>query len=176
MTARIAFFTFGVLRAPVGDAVVQGFVDRIANVYAAADGSVGFFERSVRNVETWEHSWGPVIAPRCVPDGTTLNQLAMTLSLWRDLESVATFAYGGAHGEALSKRHDWVMSGAWPGYVAWWVEERHQPDWKEAVDRLDLLHAQGSTPAAFTFRRPFDSAGSRARLKSARQAAGENAP
>ena len=171
MTLRVSFFTLGVLKAQVGEPAVQGFVDRIGNVYAAADGSAGFFDRSVRNVETWEHSWGPVIAPECVPSGLTLNQLAMTVSLWRDLESVAAFAYGGAHGEALSKREDWFVSGPWPAYVAWWVEEHHKPNWKEAVDRIDLLHAQGSTPAAFTFRKPFDAAGSPFKLKRARPTA-----
>ncbi len=83
--SRIAFFTLGVLKEPVGDPVVQGFVDRIGDVYAAADGSTGFFERSVRDLQTWEHSWGPAIAPTCIPNRLALTQLAMTLSLWRDL-------------------------------------------------------------------------------------------
>ena len=168
MNPRIAFYTFGVLNEPVGDPVVQGFVDRVGNVYAAAEGSAGFFERSVRNVQTWEHSWGPVIAPKCAPDGLTLSQLAMTVSLWRDLESVAAFAYRGAHGEALTKRKEWFRSGPYPGYVAWWVDENHRPTFNEAADRLDLLHTNGSTPAAFTFRQPFDSTGSPVRLKTER--------
>lgn len=167
MTARISFFTLGVMKAPAGDSVVQGFVDRLGDVYAAADGSAGFFARSIRDVQTWEHSWGPVIAPKCVPDGLSLNQLAMTLSLWRDLESVAAFSYRGMHGDALSKRGEWFTKGPWPSYVAWWVEGHHQPTWREAVDRIDLLHARGSTSAAFTFRQPFDAAGTAMRLKSA---------
>ena len=167
-TARIAFFTFGVLKAPVGDAAVQGFVDRIASVYAAADGSAGFFDRSVRDVQTWEHSWGPMLTPQCTPSGVSLNQTAMTVSLWKDLESVAAFAYAGVHGEALSKREDWFTRGPWPPYVAWWVEEHHKPNWKEAVDRIDLLQTRGSTPAAFNFRKPFDSSGAPVKLKRAR--------
>jgi hypothetical protein len=168
--AKIAFFTLGVLRAPVGDALVQGFVDRIGEVYVAAEGSAGFFDRSVRNLQTWEHSWGPVIAPKCVPSGLALTQLAMTLTLWRDLESVAAFSYHGAHREALSKRSDWFKSGSWPSYVAWWVEGQHQPNWSEAVDRIDQLHVNGSTPTAFSFRQPFDSAGAPVRMKARRPA------
>ena len=166
MTDRIAFFTYGVLKQPIGHPEVQGFVDRVESVYGAAEGSLGFFARSERNIQTWEHSWGPVLAPRCTPEGVTLNELAMALSLWRDLQSVAAFAYSSAHGEALSKRTDWFRKGAWPTYVAWWVGEHHIPNWKEAVDRIDHLHSNGSTPEAFTFKRPFDSTGAPARLNS----------
>jgi hypothetical protein len=170
MEDRIAFFTLGVLKAPVGDSIVQGFVDRIADVYATAEGSAGFFERSIRDVKTWEHSWGPVIVPKCVPSGLPLNQFAMTLSLWRDLESVAAFAYHGAHREALSRREDWFDSGPWPSYAAWWVSGDHRPIWSEAVDRVDHLHDHGSTRTAFTFRQPFDSTGAAVRMRAPRPA------
>ena len=165
MTDKIAFFTFGVLKSPVGEPEVQGFLDRVGAVYAAADGSAGFFDRSVRDLKTWEHSWGPVVVPKCTPDGVGVNQLAMTLSLWRDLESVAAFAYHGVHGEALSRRADWFRKGDWPPYVAWWVGQGHRPDWKEGVSRIDQLHVQGPTPTAFTFRKPFDSSGAPVRMK-----------
>lgn len=170
MTKRIAFYTFGVMKSPVGDPEVQGFIDRAAGVYAAADGSTGFFERSIRDMKTWQHSWGPVVAPKCAPQGIILDQLAMTLSLWRDLESVAAFAYQGLHGEALSKRTDWFKKGEWPGYVAWWVDAQHRPDWNEAADRIDRLHAAGSSAEAFNFRKPFDAAGAQVRLKTGRPA------
>jgi hypothetical protein len=159
MSERIAFFTFAVLKEPVGHAAVQGFIDRIAGVYEAMDGSAGFFARSQRDVETWEHSWGPMLLPQCGPEGMSLDRVAMTLSLWRDLKSVAAFAYRGAHGEALSRRTDWFMSGPWPTYAAWWIEADRQPNWAEAVERIDRLHEQGPTPAAFTFRQAFDADG-----------------
>ncbi|MBS0193688.1 MAG: DUF3291 domain-containing protein [Proteobacteria bacterium] len=165
MTHRIAFMTFAVLKRPVGDALVQGFVDRIAGVYAAAEGSAGFFARSVRDMQTWEHSWGALVVPACCPPGLTLKQLAMTLSVWRDLESVAAFAYHGVHKEALSKRGDWFAQGSWPTYVAWWVADGHQPDWIDAASRLDHLHAHGPQPRAFTFRQPFDASGQPTRMQ-----------
>jgi hypothetical protein len=165
MEGRIAFFTLGVLKAPVGDAVVQGFVDRISEVYAVAEGSAGFFDRSIRDVKTWAHSWGPVIVPRCVPGDLPPTQYAMTLSLWRDLESVAAFAYQGVHREALSRREDWVNSGSWPSYVAWWVAADHRPNWSEAVARVDHLHEHGPSAKAFTFRQAFDAAGMPARMR-----------
>jgi hypothetical protein len=154
----------------VGESIVQGFVDRIGDVYAAAEGSAGFFERSVRNLQTSEHSWGPVIVPKCAPNELPLTQFAMTLSLWQDLESVAAFAYRGLHREALSKREEWFRSGPWPPYVAWWVEDGHKPNWKEAIDRIDHLHDHGATSHAFSFRQPFDAAGAPAPLKAPRPA------
>lgn len=165
MSSRLAFFTIGVLKEPVGAAAVQGFMDRVAAVYAQADGSAGFFARSVRNLESWEHSWGPIMMPACVPAGLSLWQVPMTLSLWRDLESVVGFSYGGNHGEALSNRSEWFLRGPWPGFVAWWVGADHQPSWPEAVERIDRLNAEGPTPFAFNFRQPFDAEGNRTKLK-----------
>lgn len=159
MTARIAFFTLGVLREPAGHAAVQGFVDRIAGVYAYMDGSEGFFARSQRNIETWEHSWGPMLLPGCAAAGLGFDRAIMTLSVWRDLKAVAAFAYRGAHGEALAKRADWFESGPWPAYAAWWIAPDHRPNWAEAVERLDRLDREGPTLAAFTFRQAYDAQG-----------------
>jgi hypothetical protein len=165
MVERVAFMTLGVLKKPLGDDAVKGFVERLPSVYAESEGSAGFLARSIRNLQTWEHSWGPVIAPRCAPEGLPVEQLAMTLSLWQDLESVAAFSYGGLHGAALAMRREWFERGPWPSYVAWWVPAGHQPNWAEGVEHLDLLHASGSTPRAFTFRKPFDAAGNATTLK-----------
>src|SRR2546425_12803677 len=65
MPFKLAFMTVGILREAVGHAQVQGFVDRIPDVYAAADSSDGFHDRSIRDVGTWLHSWGPVELPGC---------------------------------------------------------------------------------------------------------------
>ena len=109
MTSKIAFYTFGVMKSPIGHPEVQGFLDRAGAVYAAADGSAGFFERSIRDLNSWEHSWGPIVTPKCAPEGTDPNQLAMTLSLWRDLESVRAIgraSLGDPTGLALVGRAD----------------------------------------------------------------------
>jgi len=137
---RIAFMTLGVLKQPVGHPEVQGFVDRLEANYAAAEGSAGFFARSIRDINTWEHSWGPVIRPRCTPQDLPLERYAMTLSLWENLEAVAAYAYHGVHAEALARRADWFVRGSWPAYVAWWVPVDHVPRWNEGTDRIDHLH------------------------------------
>jgi len=164
MSHKLAFLTVGVLHDQVGAPRVQGFVDRIPAVYAAADASDGFQDRSIRDVATWKHSWGEVVPPACYPKLDDEERYALTLSLWNDLESVAAFAYNGAHAEALSKRKDWFESHKLPGYVAWWVPADHEVGWKEGSERLDHLHAHGSSAFAFNFARPFDAAGNPCRL------------
>lgn len=158
MPHKLAFLTFGVLHEPVGHARVQGFVDRAPGVYAVADASAGFQARSVRDYATWKHSWGDIVLPNCYPKVEN-DRIAATLTLWDDLESVAAFAYKGAHGEALANRKDWFQSLGLPTYVAWWVPADHQVDWKEGAERMDHLHSHGSTAFAFDFRNPFDADG-----------------
>jgi hypothetical protein len=161
---KLAFLTVGVLHEPVGNPRVQGFVDRIPSVYAAADASAGFQARSIRDVPTWKHSWGEVVPPACYPKLDNTEQYAMTLSLWNDLESVVAFAYNGPHAEALTRRKDWFPSLGLPNYVAWWMAEDHNVDWKEGSERLDHLHAHGSSAFAFSFAKPFDGDGNPCRL------------
>ena len=76
-------------------------------------------------------SWQPFATPRFYVEGEHAGAPA-TLTVWDDLESVFAFAYYGVHGEALSKRKEWFVPPEWPTYVAWWVDDDHQPDWEEA--------------------------------------------
>jgi hypothetical protein len=164
MPSKLAFMTVGILREPVGQAQVQGFIDRIPNVYQAVDTSDGFHARSIRDVGTWLHSWGEVELPACFPTPPSKEQIAMTLSLWQDLESVAAFTYHGPHAEALTKRREWFEKYNLPVYVAWWVPADHPIDWKEGNARLEHLHVNGPTAVSFDFARPFDSDGNASRL------------
>ena len=164
MPHRLAFFTVGIMHEPVGHPRTQGFLDRVPGVYAAADASAGFHSRSIRDVSTWKHSWGDPVVPQCYPKVDDLEQFAMTLSLWDSLESVAAFTYKGPHGEALANRRDWFQSLGLPPYVAWWVSDDQQVNWKEAAERLDHLHSHGSSAFAFSFAKPFDSNGNSVRL------------
>jgi hypothetical protein len=164
MPSKLGFMTVGILRKPVGDAEVQGFVDRLPGVYVASDTSEGFHARSIRDVGTWLHSWGPVELPACYPAPPEAEQIAMTLSLWEDLESVAAFTYHGPHGEALAKRREWFEKHQLPGYVAWWVDGDGPITWKEGNARLEHLHRHGPTATAFDFALPFDAEGKGCRL------------
>src|SRR5579884_2199651 len=99
--ARIAFHTFGVLRAPRGHAQIQGFVDRVPEAFAAAERAPGFLmllpDRTPAERKRNPHFFDPSIHAGA----------ALTVSVWADLESVFAYAYRGLHREALQKRSEW---------------------------------------------------------------------
>ncbi len=150
--------TFGVLYEPRTGARSKGFIDRLPAALAVAERSEGFIGRSYLDPATGRHSWGDSVCPSFTP-ADKLSHLAHTFSLWRDLESVYAFAYSHLHAEALRLRRDWFPEPDHPGYVAWWVADDHTPSVREATDRLEQLHAEGPTPAAFTFKVAFDADG-----------------
>ena len=155
--------TYGHLKEDFGHPIVQGFVDRVPNVYQNADNSDGFVARSERNLETLDQSWGPIIAPKCW-GGEVTRRTASTLSLWADIESVAAFAYHGAHGDAMKLRTEWFEHPGLPEHVAWWLDEDENPNWQMAADAMDRLHELGPTPEAFSLRKAFGPGGEPYRL------------
>ncbi len=156
--ARIAFMTFGVLYEPRAHSRSKGFIDRIPATYEVAERSEGFIDRSHLDPDTGRHSWGELVCPRFLPDELHPN-VARTLTLWRNLESVFAFSYAGLHGEALTLRAQWFRKPEFPSYVIWWVADDHVPTFIESTERLERLHANGPEPDAFNFRRAFDSDG-----------------
>jgi hypothetical protein len=164
---RIAFTTIGVLHEHRTHPKSEGFATRSPLVMQLAEASDGFMARSVLNYETLEQSWGQIVLPSFVPPEREAN-VAQTLSLWEDLESVYAFTYSaGVHSEALRLREEWFRPPDHPNYAAWWVGDNHQPDFIEATRALETLHANGPSPAAFNFKQPFDAEGRPSRLEAA---------
>lgn len=153
---RIAFYTFGILREPMGHPQVQGFFDRIESVFSSVEKSEGFIGRN-------KEERGTYASPRFFDK--SIHALApATLSWWTDLESVCAFAYRGLHGEAMKLRKDWFLDSYWPTYVAWWIDDDHEPTRIEAADKLEYLYDNGSGPLAFDFKHPYDAEGKPAEL------------
>ena len=81
--------------------------------------------------------------------------LLLNMSVWESLEALRAFTYTTAHTGVLRRRHEWFERLAEAHLVLWWVPAGHIPTIAEAVERLERLRRDGPTPAAFTFRVPF---------------------
>lgn len=149
--AHLALMTFGILHGPSGDPRVQGFIDRIDAVFAAADAAPGFVSRVPRIISADGDGWIP---PQRFSDASYHDLIAATLSLWEDPESAIAFSYRGSHGEALRGRADWFAKLNGPNHVAWWRTDQGDPPWSEAVAHFDQVW-EGEGPEAFLLQRPF---------------------
>ncbi len=167
---RIAFMTFGVMVAPPGTPEVEDFEARLEATFEQAASMDGYIDRGRKPVpwldgvadeeQDWG-AWGPYRRTAFYRPalGSGDDREASTLSLWRNLESVRAFAYGGLHRDALRLRAEWFLPRQWPSYVAWWVADHEVPSWAEAAGRLEHLHAHGPSAFAFDFRHAFDADG-----------------
>jgi hypothetical protein len=153
---RVALLTTGVMVGGETDPRMQGFFDRLGGVFEGAAASPGFCATAGYDEE---NPWRITSRPALFAGEEYAGRVADTLSVWESLEQVFAFAYSGVHAEAMSKRKEWFVNGEWPTYVAWWVDDDHMPTWDEGYARHALLQREGATPAAFTFKQPFDAEG-----------------
>ncbi len=144
--AKLAFVNLGILLQPYGDPQVRGFADRVDSVFEVAEDSHGFVMALFGDDSN---------VPAMFRAPEFAGRVVHTLSVWKNLESVMAYAYGGLHGEAFAKRKEWFEQGLFPSSVAWWVEDDQPVTWDEAHRRYELLHHQGSSPDAFNFKQPF---------------------
>jgi hypothetical protein len=167
--ARLAFYTFGILKEPWGHPVVQGFLDAAPNIFHEAENTEGYITRAERpdvRQSYFGQDFGPFgefAVPRFYTGGMDTHDfsIAVTLSLWTDVAPVRRFAYGGPHKEALAQRTKWIVKPEHPAFVMWWVDATHVPTWREASSRLEYLHDHGPTPHAFKFSTAFAADGKR---------------
>jgi hypothetical protein len=86
--------------------------------------------------------------------------LLLNMSVWESIETLRAFTYTTAHTAVLRRRREWFDRLEVAHLVLWWIPAGHVPTIAEALERLDALRRDGPTPAAFTFRVPFDPDGS----------------
>ncbi|HAA74417.1 TPA: hypothetical protein DCE37_04760 [Candidatus Latescibacteria bacterium] len=128
--ARLGFMTYGILKAGFGDPSVQGFVDRIANIFDVA--------KEPEDLSIVRGQVGLTGAPGFPPrfsDGFEKRTVGR-LSIWEDIDAVSIFALQGVHSEALHKRPEWFEPSEHPDHVGWRIDEDHIPTWAEACERL----------------------------------------
>ena len=163
--SNLAFHTFGVLREPNESPTTRAYYELGAEIFDVAAATDGFVAGRAPFGDPVPKVFDP-----------TRHLVGMsTLTVWRDLESAFAFAYSGTHVAAFRRRGEWFVKRDWSAYVAWWVEDGDLPTAEEAIGRFEHLHANGSTPHAFTFKRPFDTAGMPTQVDRTRVAAKQQA-
>lgn len=129
--------------APLTDPLMAGFVARLDEINALADGRPGFVWR----LQTEE---GDATSLRPFEDDLIL----VNLSLWASLQDLSSFVYASDHRQVMKQRRQWFRRFDGSYMVLWWVPQSHIPTIEEARERLEHLRAHGETAHAFTFKKP----------------------
>jgi heme-degrading monooxygenase HmoA len=150
---HLAQFNIGRIVAPMDSPTMAGFVARLEEINALAEGTPGFVWR----LQTED---GDATALRPYDD----DRIIVNMSVWASMDALRGFVYQGSHAEVLRQRREWFEKMDQLYMVMWWVPAGHIPTVEEAKARLERLKAEGPSPAAFTWRNPFpapDEAGRR---------------
>ena len=141
---HLAQINVGRILGPIDSALMAGFVAQLAEVNALADVTPGFVWR----LKTED---GDSTAIRPYED----ERVIITLSVWESAEALHAYVYQSAHTEVMRRRREWFARMAEATLALWWIPAGHVPTVAEGVERLEVLRANGPTPAAFSFRERF---------------------
>ena len=142
---HLAQVNIGRMRAPLDDPSMHGFVSRLAELNALADGSDGFVWR----MQDGEGAGNTYLRP--FDD----DRIIVNMSVWESVEQLRAFTYLGPHAEILRQRRDWFEKFERVALALWWIPVGHIPTVDEAKLRLASLDDRGPTPYAFTFTSAF---------------------
>ena len=140
---HVAQLNIARLLAPIESTKLAGFVRRLDEVNAVADGAPGFVWRlqGESGNATDLRPWG--------------DDVIVNMSVWESVAALRDYVYGPEHAAVLRRRRDWFGVLGAPHLVLWYVAVGHEPDLVEARERLDRLERDGPGPEAFTLRAPF---------------------
>ncbi len=144
MSYQLAQLNIGTIRGPIDGEIMTGFVARLDEINALADGRPGFVWR----LQTEE---GNATALHPFED----ERILVNMSVWESIDALHQFVYRSTHTELLQQRRDWFHMMSTPILVMWWIEAGHIPDVEEAKQKLQHLEKHGPTPLAFTFKQRF---------------------
>jgi hypothetical protein len=143
-TLHLAQVNIARMRGALEDTIMRGFVARLDEINALADGSPGFVWRLQTDA-------GNATYLRPYDD----ERIIINMSVWKSIEGLRHFVYRGDHAEVLRQRSEWFEKLDLPVVALWWVPAGHIPSIDEAKKRIAHLQEHGPTPFAFTFRTTF---------------------
>ena len=132
------------MNADLDDPIMSGFVQRLDEINALADGSKGFVWR-------FQTEAGDATYLRPFDD----KQILFNMSVWETLEDIKDYVYTSKHVELLKSKANWFKKLGEAHLALWWIQEGHMPSVEEALEKLRLIKAKGPSPDAFTFAEPY---------------------
>ncbi|WP_456600255.1 DUF3291 domain-containing protein [Blastococcus sp. SYSU DS0616] len=137
------------LLAPLDSPVLADFMAALDEVNAEADRAPGFVWR----LQTEDGNATSVQAFGW--DAAGSHGVIVNLTVWRDVESLAAYVFGGRHVQIMRRRREWFSRAAEATPALWWIPAGTLPTTDDAEARIRHLRAHGPTPEAFTFRTHF---------------------
>jgi hypothetical protein len=140
----VAELNIGQLWKPADHPDSAGFTDNTAMVNDVAERSPGFVWRCKDEAGT------------LAAEGIRLYDgdpcAICTMSVWDTPNDLAHFVQQTVHGAFLKRRVSWFRPQDHRTYVIWPVAAGHIPTFREGLDRLAQLSAEGPTPSAYDFK------------------------
>jgi hypothetical protein len=130
--------------AALDDPIMAGFVARLEDINVLADASPGFVWRL-------QSDGGDATSIRVYDD----PNIIINMSVWESVEALNSFVYRSVHQGVMRHRREWFERFDGPYLALWWIPAGHVPSPAEGKAALDDLRANGPSPRAFAFARPF---------------------
>ena len=146
MEYQLAQVNVARMNADLADPSMSGFVQRLDEINALADGSKGFVWR-------FKTEQGDATYLRPFED----QKILFNMSAWETLEALKDYVYVSKHIELLKSKANWFAKMNDPHLVLWWVRKDHLPSVDEALEKLRLIKVRGPSAEAFTFAKPYQS-------------------
>lgn len=145
MTYHLAEINVAKAKAEMDDPIMHGFVSRLDEINALAESSPGFVWRL-------KDESGDATELRYFDDPLII----VNMSVWEDVASLKHYTYNTVHVEVFKQRKQWFELFGKPHFVMWWVPAGHMPTPQEAQAKLESIHTNGPSAAAFNFSKIFD--------------------
>jgi len=130
---------------PLDNPLMKDFVERLDEVNALAENSRGFIWRL-------KADGGDASSYiRAFDD----DRMLINMSVWESIETLKEYVYRSHHGKVYGARKQWFEPSDKSPLALWWIPVGELPDVEDGLSRLELLRDNGASPAAFTFKEPF---------------------
>lgn len=140
---HLAQFNIATTKYDVDDPRIADFIGKLDEVNGLADQTPGFVWRWIGDRDGGKE----VIEDR--------PRLQINITVWESLKALHGFVFRSDHTQVMMRKEEWFETPDKPIFCLWWVEAGHRPTVTEAFERLECLHKQGPTEAAFTWSKRF---------------------